>query len=93
MQIKYADAGHFIGRGLGGSSGVYFNEANIHLQCKQCNMTNNQTGYRKFMLENYGQAVIDELERLHKVHIYKLIILEGLLLYYKQEYQELKDGL
>lgn len=92
--IKYADAGHFIGRGLGGSSGVYFDERNIHLQCKQCNAfkQGNYSEYLKFMVESYGEEVIEELERLDKTHIYTLIELEGLKLYYKQMYKELKNA-
>lgn len=91
--IKYADAGHYIGRGSGGSSGVYFDERNIHLQAKQCNLSNqNRDGYRKFMLETYGQEVIDELELKHRTHNYTLMELQGLLLYYKQEYERLKNG-
>lgn len=93
VQIKYADAGHYIGRGLGGGSGVYFDERNIHLQAKVCNKTNqNRDGYRKFMLDKYGQEVIDELERLHRTRNYTLMDLQGLLLYYKQEYERLKNA-
>ena len=94
VQIKYADAGHFIGRGLGGSSGVYFDERNIRLQCKQCNAfkQGNYTEYRKFMLDKYGQEVIDELERLHKTRNYSLMDLEGLKLFYKTAYEELKKN-
>ena len=94
VQIKYGDAGHFIGRGLGGSSGVYFDERNIHLQCKTCNAFEQgaYTEYRKFMLDKYGQEVIDELELKHRTHNYTLMDLEGLLLYYKQEYESLKKA-
>ena len=88
--IKYADAGHYIGRGSGGGSGVYFDERNIHLQAKQCNLSNqNRDGYRKFMLKEYGQKVIDELELKHRTHNYTLMELEGLKLYYKQAYEEI----
>lgn len=88
--IKYADAGHYVGRGSGGSSGVYFDERNIHLQAKQCNLSNqNRDGYRRFMLKKYGQKVIDELERLHRTHNYTLMELEGLKLYYKEAYEEM----
>ena len=86
-----ADAGHFIGRGIGGQSGVYFDERNIHLQCKQCNAfeQGNYRKYEQFMLMEYGQEVIDQLKVLHKVNSYTLQQIEGLGLYYKQKYEEL----
>lgn len=87
------DAGHFIGRGLGGSSGIYFDERNIHLQCKPCNAFKQgaPVEYRKFMLKRYGQNVIDELELKHRIHNYTLMELEGLKLFYKQAYEELTN--
>jgi len=86
-----SDAGHFISRGSGGQSGVYFDERNIHLQCKQCNafLQGNYSGYEKFMLKKYGQEVIDELKLLHKTNSYTLQQIIGLGLYYKQKYEEL----
>ena len=86
-----SDAGHFIGRGLGGSSGVYFDERNIHLQCKQCNAfeQGNYQGYEEFMLVKYGEKVIESLKIDHKTNSYTLLQLEGLRLYYKQKYEEL----
>jgi len=90
--IIRGDAGHFIGKGFGGSSGVRYDERNINLQCRSCNryQEGNKLEYRKFMLNKYGQAVIDELERKHRTHNYTLMELEGLKLYYKQIYRGLK---
>lgn len=89
----YMDAGHYIGRGLGGGSGVYFDERNIHAQAKRCNLSNqNRDEYEKFMLKKYGQDVIDELERLHRTRFYSLMDLQGLLLFYKGAYEELKKN-
>ena len=85
------DAGHFISRGKGGMSGVYFDERNIHAQCKICNgfHQGRQAIYKEFMLEKYGQEVIDELEFLDKNNSYfKKIV--GIGLMYKQMYKELK---
>jgi hypothetical protein len=61
---KSGHAGHFIGRGIGGSSGVYFDRRNIHFQCPECNNMpgGNYEEYKKFMLKEYGQEVIDELK-------------------------------
>ena len=92
--ITRGDAGHFIGKGFGGRSGVRYDERNINLQCIPCNrfQEGNKLEYRRFMLEKYGQEVIDELERLHHTRNYSLIDLQGLLLYYQQAYKELKDA-
>jgi len=83
---KNAQAGHFIGRGLGGSSGVYFDERNIHIQCYQCNAYKQgaPTEYRKYMLEKYGEAVVETLEIKHKINGYDRQDLEGLKLLYKE---------
>lgn len=63
---KQGDAGHFIdGRG----NANLYDVRGIHFQCKPCNgsfknqgIGNVKENYRLFMLERYGQAVIDELE-------------------------------
>lgn len=93
--IVRGDAGHFIGKGFGGSSGVRFDERNINFQCIPCNrfQEGNKLEYRKFMIKKYGQDVIDELERLHRTHNYTLMELEGLKLYYQQAYKELSQQL
>lgn len=86
------DAGHFIPRGIGGSSGVYFDERNIHLQCKRCNKWGHgrPVEYQQFMLNKYGQKVIDELKFLHKNQSYKgKYTAIGEM--YKQMYEELKE--
>jgi len=87
---KNCDAGHFISRGSRGGSGVYFDERNIHGQCKSCNAWHQgrQEVYREFMLEKYGQKVIDELEVLDRIQSYHGKIV-GIGLMYKQMYAEL----
>jgi len=93
IQIRYADAGHFIGRGLGGKSGVYFDARNINLQCKGCNAFKQGAPheYRKFMLEKYGQEVIDELERKDKIPPdFSHLALAATEQFYKEKYEELK---
>ena len=89
-QWKYMQAGHFIGRGAGGGSGVYFDERNINTQCNCCNafQQGNALAYRDFMLDKYGQEVIDELRWLDRNNSYKGKLI-GLGLYYKQKYEEL----
>ena len=89
---KNCDAGHFISRGSRGGSGVYFDERNIHAQCKSCNAWHQgrQEVYRKFMLDKYGQEVIDELEFLDRTNSYHGKIV-GIGLMYKQMYEELSN--
>ena len=95
---KNADAGHFIDRGGFGTSGVYFDERNIHTQCKTCNAglyrgmerKNVKQSYLDFMLCKYGQKVIDELKFLHQNQSYKYkIVAIGEM--YKQMYEQLQE--
>ena len=91
---KNAQSSHYIGRGLGGSSGVYFDERNIHITCYQCNwfLQGNQSAFKEFMLKKYGQGVIDELEVMHQTNSYKgRIWAIGQM--YKEMYQELQAGI
>lgn len=85
-------AGHYFGRGLAGGSGTFFDERNIHTQCGQCNgfkQGNNQV-YTEFMLNKYGQQVIDELEIKHRGGSkYSHIQLKALAQFYKEKYEEL----
>lgn len=89
--IKMADAGHFISKGMGGGSGVYFDERNVNLQCRSCNrfQQGNAQAYNDFMLKKYGQKVIDELRRLDKIpRKYNFIALAE---FYKLEYKKLNN--
>ena len=89
---KKAQAGHFISRGSGGGSGVYYDERNVHFQCVQCNAFKQGAAgeFRKFMLLEYGLPVVEELEFKDNTHRYDLRELEGLLLYYTQEAKDMR---
>ena len=98
----YMDAGHWINRGSGGGSGVYFDERNIHLQCKPCNGNFYQGkvqhdvkgAYDNFMLESYGQKVLDELKVKDKMVTRNIsITYPALYQFYKEYYQGLVDSL
>lgn len=90
------DAGHFISRGMGGGSGVYFDERNIHAQSKDCNAwkQGSPEEYRKFIIEKYGQGVLDELNIKHhipgRMGTMEFQILEQ---HYKDEYKKLTKGI
>ena len=86
------DAGHFIGRGIGGSSGVYFDERNIHLQCKRCNGFRNgaYADYEKFIIDKYGDSELDALNLKHHTLIdMKTLAMQAMEIFYKQKYEDL----
>ena len=95
------DAGHWIDRGSGGQSGVYFDERNINLQCKSCNAgfykgkskPDVKTAYDLFMLEKYGQEVMEELRIRDKMVRKFSVIILGLHQVYTEEYQKLLDSI
>jgi len=88
-------AGHFIGRGLRGQSGVYFNEYNVWTQGSTCNRfeQGNRSGFDMFFIKRFGkekaQQIIEDLKIQHKTNSYTLQQIIGLGLYYKQKYEEL----
>lgn len=85
------DAGHFIGKGFGGKSGVRYDERNINLQCRSCNRfaEGKKLEYRKFMVKVYGEEVIEELELKHHINNYTMEDLIGLKIYYQEKCKEL----
>ena len=89
---REAQACHFIGRGIGGGSGVYFDERNIHIGCYQCNCFKQGAPieYEKFMLEKYGPDVLEELKIKHRLpKSFRDIDMIATEMYYKEEYQRL----
>jgi hypothetical protein len=59
--IKEMDAGHFV---PGRHNAVLFDERNVHAQCIGCNRFKhgNLIPYYEYMVDAYGQEVIDELK-------------------------------
>lgn len=91
---RYMDAGHFISRGMAGSSGVYFDERNSHAQCKPCNgfKGSKPIEYGEFMFEKYGQRVIDELRiKHHSTPDYGSVACAAIEIFYKEEFEKLKQ--
>ena len=86
-------AGHFIPKGHGGSSGVYYDERNVNCQCHNCNVweEGNRIEYTPFMIEKYGQKVIDELRMKHRLPRPHKIDEYGIL--YREKLKELKKEL
>ncbi|KKN07445.1 hypothetical protein LCGC14_1066710 [marine sediment metagenome] len=96
---KNCDAGHFIPKGSRGSSGVQWDERNIHGQCKNCNggfrkgmniRHEVDLAYEQYMLDKYGEEVVDELKVLDRIQSYHGKII-GIGLMYKSMYNELRS--
>ena len=88
----WMDAGHFISRASGGLSGVYFDERNVNLQCKQCNGFSQGFAqeYREYIIKKYGEDMPDELLQKHYIlPDMKNLAMRATEQYYKQRYKEL----
>ena len=88
----YMDAGHYISRGRGGLSGVYFDERNIHAQSKDCNKWKQGAAqeYREYIIQRYGKDMPDELLRKHYIlPDMKPLAMQATEQYYKEKYKEL----
>ncbi len=61
-----AQAGHYLAVGLVGSNNTLsWDERQIHLQCSRCNGVGQgqQVAYRSHLIEDYGEEVVQELEK------------------------------
>ena len=89
----YMQAGHFYSRGLGGGSGVYWDERNIAGQCPQCNQFRQGAAqeFEVYLIDLYGQDVLDELAVKNRIPQKENIHAIGT--YYKQEYKKLVRSL
>ena len=88
----YMHAGHFISRGMGGSSGVYFHEFNVNLQCRQCNNygAGMRDEYEEFIIRKYGPEVLEDLKIKHRLpRSFRDIDMIATEKSYKDEYQRL----
>ena len=63
------DAGHFIPKNK--SNAVFFHSSNVHPQCTYCNrfLHGNIQNYYPYMLENYGQTIIDWIKDHQTMHM------------------------
>lgn len=61
-------AGHLVS---GRTNGVLFNERGVFPQCYACNVCRQGMGpeYTVFIIENYGQQVVDDLIQLRRSKI------------------------
>jgi len=86
------DAGHYKGRGMGGWSGAYFDERNIHAQCKSCNgfYEGRKEIYAEFLKQKYGENILIDLEIEHqKKKDYSAFACQLIEQYYLEEHDKL----
>lgn len=91
----YMDCGHCIGRGIGGSSGVYFNTQNLALQCKRCNgfLQGCRKKFEEHLKDMYGNMIIETLELAHHTKRYSKPEIIALGEHFKSEYEKLKESI
>ncbi len=84
------DAGHYKGRGIGGSSGVYFDKRNVNLQCKRCNKwgAGMPGEYREYLIELYDEPTVEDIELRHRMPR-PAIPYEAIELMYREMYNKL----
>ena len=65
----YMDAGHWKTRGIGGSSGAYFMEENINLQCKRCNAFEGgkPAEMEEYIRNKYGEKTVERIVLKHYI--------------------------
>lgn len=83
--LEQADCGHYINRQ---HIATRFDEVNCNAQCRKCNRfeEGNMQGYRKGLIEKYGEKAVELLE-IKKGNICKLSVpeIEILTKYYKDK--------
>jgi len=85
--INQCDAGHFINRWYGST---FFDERNVHLQCKRCNNMGETLKYRRAIITLYGEGIDVELEdKATEIKNFTIPELEGLKETYKEKIKEL----
>ena len=85
-----AHNGHFINRG---HLNTRFDEQNCNLQCFECNCEKygNEEGYKKGLIEKYGEDVVNNLyTKKHLFRKYSVFELKAIADDYKKRFSELK---
>lgn len=89
--IKEMQAGHYEKRSV---NSLRFDERNVHPQCPGCNVfkQGNYPRYATFMINRYGQEILDELEKEAKTLMqFKAHQLEAIISLYKAKLESLHD--
>jgi len=89
LHWKEGDAGHYISRS---KKAILYDERNVNLQCKGCNITGEPQLYRKALIQKYGEEVVDELEsRIHEIKQFKVAELQLMLEEYTLKLNQLEN--
>lgn len=86
-------AGHFVPQGRGNV--VRYDLRNIHPQCYRCNISlgGNPSAYAVYMLDNYGERVIRDLEsRAHGVVKFSLSDYRDMISDFTDKLERLESG-
>jgi len=83
-QWKEGDAGHYVSRA---HNSTLFDEQNVHFQCKRCNNNSGEPAkYTLFLIEEYGEGIIKELEkRQNQLKSFTIPELEEMIIEYKNK--------
>ena len=84
-------AGHYK---HGKGTPIYFDERNIHCQCKRCNhfLSGNGIIYLRKLQDLYGKDVADYLiKEGRKTHYFTIKELESIIEYYTRKLKELEE--
>ena len=85
-------AGHY--QSVGAHPEMRFDEKNCYLQCAPCNnhLSGNIIEYRKTLLSQYGQSLLDYLEGAHKPKHYTIDDIKEITKKYRAKTRELKKS-
>ena len=89
-RIDQADCGHYINRQ---HMVTRYSEMNCNAQCRECNRFDegNMSGYRRGLVEKYGEGKVEVLESLkNQSKKYVIFELKALMEHFKKEIQRLE---
>lgn len=89
--LENMDAGHFVSRKFNATK---YDKRNVHPQCRVCNRweEGKKYEYGKFLVEKYGEGIIDELNQLaHSKKRFTIEELEEMIKGWKKELKELGE--
>lgn len=86
------DAGHYASRGS--SNALRYHTANVNGQCRKCNrfLAGNIIGYRKGLLQRYGNEIVDYLDNYRGIYRWTIEECKEGIAYFSELTKELKNG-
>ena len=90
VDLNKADVGHFISRWY---ANTFFDERNVHLQCKRCNKLGEKVRYRRAIIKYYGEGIDEKLDnKSRETKQFNVPELEELKSYYKERIRQFELG-